>query len=161
MSPQVGTTTIPGVVPNHTATRISPNMQAIFSTSSTAPWKILNANDLACLEFGVNEQEIKRGVSILDFFENGRREWVEERLTGSTLSKSDVISLGEDSSNDSTKAESGEGDVVAKEEWKERVVLCGEVVNMRKLKESGNSKRASVTASLWVKEKVFTLNCWC
>ena len=74
----------PGVVPVHTTTRLAPTMQAIFSTEATAPWKILNANDLACLEFAVGEQDIKRGVSILDCFEQGRREWVQERLEGST-----------------------------------------------------------------------------
>jgi hypothetical protein len=144
---------LPNVVPIHTTTKLAQTMQAIFSTEATAPWKILNANDLACLEFGVNEQEIKRGLSILEFFENSRKEWVEERLSGSVLSKSDVISLGEDSSSESTKAESG-AQTPAKDEGKERVVLCGDVVSMRKIKEDRKSRKNSVEASLWVKEKV-------
>lgn len=141
---------IPGVVPVHTTTRLAPTMQAIFSTEAVAPWKILNANDLACLEFGVSEQDIKKGVSILDCFENGRRQWVEERLKGS------VTDPDSSESSDSTKQEfSTEDDNErAKDEGKERVVLCGEVVSMRKMKEDGPAKRSPLAASLWVKEKV-------
>jgi hypothetical protein len=149
---------IAGAVPVHTTTRLAPTMQAIFSTEATAPWKILNANDLACLEFGVSEQEIKRGVSILECFEHGRREWVEERLKGSTSSDDTKSS----ESSDSTKQENVTVDdnERTKDEGKERVVLCGEVISMRKMKEDGTAKRSPLAASLWVKEKVFQLSTW-
>lgn len=152
--PPAGGAVPPSVVPVHTTTKLAQTMQAIFSTGANAPWRILNANDLACLEFGVTEQEIKRGVSILEFFEPSRREWVKERLSGSVESKSDVISLGEDSSNESTRTESGGVEMPAKDEGNERVVLCGEVVSMRKIQEGGESKKSPVAASLWVKENV-------
>ena len=43
---------------------------------------------LLVLNSAVGEQDIKRGVSILDCFEPGRREWVQERLEGSTTIES-------------------------------------------------------------------------
>lgn len=150
----------PGVVPIHTTTRLAPTMQAIFSTENVAPWKILNANDLSCLEFGVTEQEIKRGVSILEYFDSGRREWVESRLKG--LQGTSPTIFDETKSFDSfettatefpdvlPKADPGQG----KDEAKERVVLCGEVVSMRKMKQKDGAKKIHMAASLWVKEKV-------
>jgi protein-serine/threonine kinase len=148
---------IPGVVPVHTTNRLAPTMQAIFSTEATAPWKILNTNDLACLEFGVTEQEIKRGVSILECFEHGRREWVEERLKGSTSSDDAKSSQ----SSESTKQENIADDTErTKDESKERVVLCGEVISMRKMTEGGTAKKSPLAASLWVKEKVYQLSTW-
>ena len=141
----------PGVVPVHTTTKLGPTMQAIFSTEATAPWKILNANDLACLEFAVGEQEIKRGVSILDCFEQGRREWVQERLEGSTT----IDSVSRET-EPTKKDVNGEDDALKKDEAKERVVLCGEVVSMCKIKDDGTSNSSSMAASLWVKEKVFS-----
>jgi protein-serine/threonine kinase len=147
---QIPGSAVPGVVPVHTTTRLAPTMQAIFSTEAIEPWRILNANDLACLEFAVGEQDIKRGVSILDCFENGRRAWVQERLRGSTR---DTVSQDE--------SESTKQDMVTKDdtrnnrdEGKERVVLCGEVVSMRKMKDDRTQKTSPMAASLWVKEKV-------
>jgi len=148
---QISASAAQGVVPVHTTTKLAPPMQAIFSTEAIAPWKILNANDLACLEFSVGEQDIKRGVSILDCFEQGRREWVQERLKGSSAIESASQEI------ESTKQEgSGEDDAIKKDEGKERVVLCGEVVSMRKIKDDGTSNSSSMAASLWVKEKVFS-----
>jgi hypothetical protein len=151
---QIPGSAVPGVVPVHTTTRLAPTMQAIFSTLATAPWKILNANDLACLEFGLGEADVKKGVSILEFFENGRRQWVEERLKGSTTNTMNDTISGHSS---------GDDDIVnipdrPKDDGKERVVLCGEVVTMQKMKE-GDGKKTSMAASLWVKEKVFPLMC--
>ena len=150
---QIPGSVAPGVVPVHTTTRLAPTMQAIFSTEAVEPWKILNANDLACLEFAVGEQDIKRGVSILDCFEHGRRAWVQERLRGS-INTADTVSLDE---SESTKQDMiAEDDTTKnKDEGKERVVLCGEVVSMRKMKDDGTSKISPMAASLWVKEKVF------
>jgi protein-serine/threonine kinase len=144
---------VPGVVPVHTTTRLAPTMQAIFSTEAVAPWKILNANDLACLEFGVGEAEVKRGVSILECFEKSRREWVEERLKGSTTNTMNDTISGDRSADDLTLNGYPSADDRPKEDGKERVVLCGEVVSMRKMKDDGGVK--SLAASLWVKEKVF------
>lgn len=146
---QITGSATPGVIPVHTTTRLAPTMQAIFSTEATAPWKILNANDLACLEFSVGEQDIKRGVSILDCFEPGRREWVQERLKGSTT----IDSVSRET--ESTKGDVSEDDAIKKDEAKERVVLCGEIVSMRKMNNHGTSKSSSMAASLWVKEKAF------
>jgi protein-serine/threonine kinase len=147
--PPSSTGQISGVVPIHSATRLAPNMQAIFSTEACAPWKILNANDLACLEFDVNEQEIKRGISILECFEFGRRDWVEERLAGGSP-PSDV-------SSDTANADFPI-DIPAKDE---SVVLCGEVVRMRKIKDETDGKQTTFAASLWVKEKVHPINSAC
>jgi protein-serine/threonine kinase len=148
---QIAGSAPPAVVPVHTTTRLAPTMQAIFSTEAVAPWKILNANDLACLEFAVGEQDIKRGVSILDCFEQGRREWVQERLEGSTT----IDSVSQET--ESTRRDmNGEDDAIKKDEAKERVVLCGEVVSMRKMKDDETSKSSSMAASLWVKEKAFS-----
>ena len=134
----------PSVVPVHTTTRLVPTMQAIFSTEACSPWRILNANDLACLEFGVGKQDIKQGVSILDCFEQGRREWVQNRLKG-------IPGAG---GSEPTKDNDGiDGISAKKDEGKERVLLCGEVVSMRKMKYDETSGPSTMAASLWVKEK--------
>ena len=148
---QVSGGPVPGVVPVHSTARLAPTMQAIFSTEASAPWKILNANDLACLEFGVGEQDIKRGVSILECFEHGRREWVQDKLKG--ISTTDAVSLD---NSETTKNEVILDDETnkSKEEAKERVVLCGEVVSMKKIKDDQPAKKTAMAASLWVKEKV-------
>ncbi|OJD17795.1 CAMK/CAMKL/PASK protein kinase [Emergomyces pasteurianus Ep9510] len=57
----------------------SPVSQAVFTTSSEAPWTILAANDLACLGFGVTEAEVKK-LSILDLVQKERRQWLESKL---------------------------------------------------------------------------------
>ena len=160
ISSQIHGSAAPGVVPVHTTSRLAPTMQAIFSTENMAPWKILNANDLACLEFGLSEQDIKRGVSILECFDSGRREWVEGRLKG--------LQLASPNSADDTKSfDSSETAAIGNqvndlkedqpqknEEARERVVLCGEVVSMRKMKQNDRAKKSPMAASLWVKEKV-------
>jgi protein-serine/threonine kinase len=147
-----GPTSVPGVVPVHTTTRFAPTMQAIFSTAAESPWKILNANDLACLEFGISEQDIKRGVSILECFEAGRQEWIRERLQGRTNSDA-----GASEETESTKHGTPDEDrQISKEEPKERVLLCGDVVTMRKVRTKDRNKTATMAASLWVKEKVLS-----
>ena len=150
---QIAVSAVPGVVPVHTTTRLAPTMQAIFSTEAVEPWKILNVNDLACLEFAVGEQDIKRGVSILDCFEPGRRSWVQERLRGST-SINDQLSHEESESTKQDMVVEDES-TKTKEEGKERVLLCGEVVSMRKMNDDGSTKISPMAASLWVKEKVY------
>jgi protein-serine/threonine kinase len=140
----------PGGVPVHSTSRLAPTMQAIFSTEVVSPWRILNANDLACLEFDIGEQGIKKGISILECFEPGRREFIQERLKGTTPAPSDIISLG-----DSESTKDFEEDDKSKDDSKERVLLCGEVVNMRKMKDHEPCQRPPIAASLWVKEKVF------
>jgi len=160
MNSQVPGGAAPGVVPVHTTSRLAPTMQAIFSTENIAPWKILNTNDLACLEFGVSEQEIKRGVSILEIFDGGRREWVEDRLKG--LQGASPSTSDETKSLDSSESTTIEIPAIrgktdpeqVKEEGKERVLLCGEVVSMRKMKQNDGLKKSPMAASLWVKEKV-------
>jgi hypothetical protein len=148
----------PGVVPVHTTTKLAPTMQAIFSTEAVAPWKILNVNDLACLQFGVSEQDIKRSVSILECFENGKREWVQEKLKGNI--RADRASLGNSESTIQDGVIEDESTKV-KDEAKERVILCGEVVSMRKMKDDEASKTSPMSASLWVKEKVISqINCY-
>jgi len=144
-----GAAAVPGVVPLHSTTRLAPTMQAIFSTEAQSPWKILNANDLVCLEFGISEQDIKRGVSILECFEHGRQEWIRERLNG-TSSDSGSSDEFESIRHDTLD----EGNATPKDEPKERVLLCGDVVTMRKMKTKERSKTATMAASLWVKEKV-------
>jgi protein-serine/threonine kinase len=130
-------------------------MQAIFSTAAESPWKILNANDLACLEFGISEQDIKRGVSILECFEAGRQEWIRERLQGRVESDA-----GSSEETESTKHETTDGDSqISKEDSKERVLLCGDVVTMRKVRTKDRNKTATMAASLWVKEKVRSQTC--
>ena len=148
---------VPGVVPVHSTSRLAPTMQAIFSTEATAPWKILNANDLACLEFGVGEQDIKRGVSILECFEHGRREWMQDKLKGSSMTDSAALDNSETTKNNVI----GDDETTrSKDEAKERVVLCGEVVSMRKMKDDEPTKRTPMAASLWVKEKVLCSLTW-
>jgi len=141
----------PGVVPVHSTARLAPKMQAIFSTEATAPWKILNANDLACLEFGVGEQDIKRGVSILECFEHGRREWVQDKLKGISTTDAASMDNSETTKNDVT---ADDETTKSKDEGKERVVLCGEVVSMKKMKDDQPARKTPMAASLWVKEKV-------
>jgi hypothetical protein len=161
ISSQIPGSAAPGVVPVHTTTRLAPTMQAIFLTENIAPWKILNANDLACLEFGLSEQDIKRGVSILECFDGGRREWVEGRLKG--LQIASPSSVDDTKSFDSSETAAIENQAIHqkedpsqnKEETKERVVLCGEVVSMRKMKQNDRTKKSPMAASLWVKEKVY------
>lgn len=145
----------PGVVPVHTTTKLAPTMQAIFSTEDVEPWRILNANDLACLQFGVGEQDIKRGVSIIECFEHAKREWVQEKLKGN-MSASPAPSRNSMPTNQDTIAEDESTKV--KDEAKERVILCGEVVSMRKMKDDEASKTSPMSASLWVKEKVLLSN---
>ena len=147
-------TQVPGVVPVRTTTRLAPTMQAIFSTEPCAPWKILNANDLACLEFGMSEQDIKKGVSIIDCFDSGRREWLQERLVGRVI-PADVVSM--DGTENFTQEPVQEDTSKPTEEAKERVLLCGEVVSMRKIRAE-QSQSATMAASLWVKEKVYSLH---
>ena len=57
----------------------------------------------------------------------------------------------------STKRDvNGEDDAIKKDEAKERVLLCGEVISMRKMNDDWTSKSSSMAASLWVKEKAFS-----
>jgi hypothetical protein len=148
-SQTTGTTSVPVVVPVHTTTRFAPTMQAIFSTEAESPWKILNANDLACLEFGISEQDIKRGISILECFEPGRQEWIRERLKGM------YNDTGSSDESESTRHDTSDEDSVKpREEPNERVLLCGDVVTMRQMKTKDLNKTATMAASLWVKEKV-------
>jgi protein-serine/threonine kinase len=155
MNSQIPGGTVPGVVPVHTTTRLAPTMQAIFSTEASEPWKILNANDLACLEFGISQQDIKRGLSILECFEHGRREWVEEQLKGSTTTTNAASQRNSETIKNNTAVE--DETTENKEEAKERVLLCGEVVSMRKMKDDEASKGTAMAASLWVKEKVISI----
>lgn len=62
------------------SSRWSPAAQAIFTTSSTAPYTILAANDLACLVFGVTKAEVRK-MGILEVVQKERRAWLEEKLT--------------------------------------------------------------------------------
>lgn len=150
MTSQLPGGAVSGVVPVHATTRLAPTMQAIFSTEAIEPWKILNANDLACLGFGVGEQEIKRGVSILEFFEYSRREWLQERLKGNAATDASSLDNSETTKNEETVEEEPRN----RDEAKERVVLCGEVISMRKMRDENASKSSPMAASIWVKEKV-------
>ncbi|CAL3964699.1 unnamed protein product [Diplocarpon coronariae] len=62
------------------SSRWSPAAQAIFTTSSTVPYTILAANDLACLVFGVTKAEVRK-MGILEVVQKERRAWLEEKLT--------------------------------------------------------------------------------
>ena len=149
-----GATPIPGVVPLRTTARLAPTMEAIFLTEAQSPWKILNANDLVCLEFGISQQDIKRGVTILECFEHGRQEWIRERLKGTSSDS------GSSDEFESTRHDTLDGsNVKAKEEPGERVLLCGDVVTMRKMNTGDRSQQATMAASLWVKEKVPLKTC--
>lgn len=66
------------VVHGHSS-RWAPAAQAIFTTQSKAPWTILAANDLACLIFGVQAQEVRK-MGIMEFVRPERRAWLEEKL---------------------------------------------------------------------------------
>ncbi|KAL2074690.1 hypothetical protein VTL71DRAFT_8469 [Oculimacula yallundae] len=61
------------------SSRWAPAAQAIFTTSSTAPFTILAANDLACLVFGVTKAEVRK-MGILEVVQQERRAWLEEKL---------------------------------------------------------------------------------
>ena len=57
-----------------------PAAQAIFNTEASPPYTILAANDLACLVFGVTKGDFKK-LSILEIVREGRRAWLEEKLS--------------------------------------------------------------------------------
>ncbi|CZS99876.1 related to serine/threonine-protein kinase [Rhynchosporium agropyri] len=61
------------------SSRWAPAAQAIFTTSSTAPFTILAANDLACLVFGVTKAEVRK-MGILEVVQQERRAWLEDKL---------------------------------------------------------------------------------
>ncbi|KAF3159593.1 hypothetical protein EYR41_002446 [Orbilia oligospora] len=67
-------------VHNH-SNRYAPASQAIFTTTSSYPWTILAANDLACLVFGVTKAEVRK-IGILEVVKEERREWLAEKLRG-------------------------------------------------------------------------------
>ena len=76
---------------------------------------------------------------------------MQDKLKGS--STTDTVSLD---NSETTKNEVISDDETnkSKEEAKERVVLCGEVVSMKKMKDDDPAKKTAMAASLWVKEKV-------
>lgn len=60
-SPPLGPSSItgfPGFLP-HAHGRAAPTSQAIFTTQAEYPWTITQANDLACLIFGVTKAELR------------------------------------------------------------------------------------------------------
>jgi protein-serine/threonine kinase len=60
--------------------------QAIFTTENHKPWTITNANDLACLVFGVKRAELNK-LGILEVVSQERRTWLEEKLVAGTMDK--------------------------------------------------------------------------
>lgn len=75
----VGTSHPLGPAVHGHSSRWAPAAQAIFTTSSTAPFTILAANDLACLVFGVTKAEVRK-MGILEVVQPERRAWLEEKL---------------------------------------------------------------------------------
>ncbi|KAF2275436.1 Pkinase-domain-containing protein [Westerdykella ornata] len=69
-----------GPAPHGPGNRWTPAAQAIFTTEAQAPWTITAANDLACLVFGVTKAEVRR-LGILEVVQEGRRRWLEEKLS--------------------------------------------------------------------------------
>ncbi|KAK2630223.1 hypothetical protein QTJ16_001043 [Diplocarpon rosae] len=78
--PLTGTSHPLGPAVHGHSSRWSPAAQAIFTTSSTAPYTILAANDLACLVFGVTKAEVRK-MGILEVVQKERRAWLEDKLT--------------------------------------------------------------------------------
>ncbi|KAH7360798.1 hypothetical protein BKA65DRAFT_493984 [Rhexocercosporidium sp. MPI-PUGE-AT-0058] len=75
----VGTSHPLGPAVHGHSSRWAPAAQAIFTTSSTAPYTILAANDLACLVFGVTKAEVRK-MGILEVVQQERRAWLEDKL---------------------------------------------------------------------------------
>ncbi|KAL9599378.1 MAG: hypothetical protein Q9219_003911 [cf. Caloplaca sp. 3 TL-2023] len=83
--------------------RFAPPTQAIFTTTNSAPWTILAANDLACLVIGVTKGEVRK-LSILEVVREDKRVWLEERLKPADLDDTLSVRL---SSNKSSRSNSG------------------------------------------------------
>ncbi|KAK6525441.1 hypothetical protein TWF694_005578 [Orbilia ellipsospora] len=153
-------------VHNH-SNRYAPASQAIFTTTSTYPWTILAANDLACLVFGVTKAEVRK-IGILEVVKEERREWLAEKLRGPgaynrqpspppmtslqrALSKpkaaprksktEELYNIGRDPTSRSVS------NPHHNKNKSRGVILCGDVVPIQKR----NGKIGA--ASLWVKEK--------
>ncbi|KAK6514501.1 hypothetical protein TWF281_004699 [Arthrobotrys megalospora] len=155
-------------VHNH-SNRYAPASQAIFTTTSSYPWTILAANDLACLVFGVTKAEVRK-IGILEVVKEERREWLAEKLRGpgasgqyrqpspppmtslqralskpkSVARKSRTEELHNIGRDPATRNMSNPHHNKNKSRG---VILCGDVVPIQKR----NGKVGA--ASLWVKEK--------
>ncbi|KAK6360846.1 hypothetical protein TWF730_006962 [Orbilia blumenaviensis] len=155
-------------VHNH-SNRYAPASQAIFTTTSSYPWTILAANDLACLVFGVTKAEVRK-IGILEVVKEERREWLAEKLRGPGASgqyrqaspppmtslqralskpkyvarKSQTEELHNIGRDPATRNMSNPHHNKNKSRG---VILCGDVVPIQKR----NGKVGA--ASLWVKEK--------
>ncbi|KAF3921836.1 hypothetical protein AA313_de0206173 [Arthrobotrys entomopaga] len=154
-------------VHNH-SNRYAPASQAIFTTTSTYPWTILAANDLACLVFGVTKAEVRK-IGILEVVKEERREWLAEKLRGPGAynrqpSPPPMTSLqralSKPKASTSRKAKTEELYNIGRDPTSRSVsnphhnknksrgvILCGDVVPIQKR----NGKIGA--ASLWVKEK--------
>ena len=73
------TAALPTFAP-HAHGRAAPNTQAIFTTTSEAPWTLNAANDLACLIFGITKAELRK-IGILEMVREDKRAWLQKKLT--------------------------------------------------------------------------------
>ena len=76
----------------HAHGRAAPNTQAIFTTTSEAPWTLNAANDLACLIFGITKAELRK-IGILEMVRENKRAWLEKKLTTVQQSAAAPVSL--------------------------------------------------------------------
>ncbi|KAF3937259.1 hypothetical protein ABW19_dt0206821 [Dactylella cylindrospora] len=157
-------------VHNH-SNRYAPASQAIFTTTSSYPWTILAANDLACLVFGVTKAEVRK-IGILEVVKEERREWLADKLRGPGASGQYSRQPSPPAMNSLQRALSKPKAAAARKSRTEElynigrdpttrnmsnphhnknksrgVILCGDVVPIQKR----NGKVGA--ASLWVKEK--------
>ncbi|EPS39510.1 hypothetical protein H072_6611 [Dactylellina haptotyla CBS 200.50] len=166
-APPLGRGSISGPTVHNHSNRYAPASQAIFTTTSTYPWTILAANDLACLVFGVTKAEVRK-IGILEVVKEERREWLAEKLRGpgqynrqpspppmtslqralskpkAAARKSKTEELHNIGRDPSTRNMSNPHHNKNKSRG---VILCGDVVPIQKR----NGKVGA--ASLWVKEK--------
>lgn len=138
--------------------------QAVFTTTAKPDWTIRAANDLACLIFGVTQNELRK-LSIFDLIQDDQKSWLELKLKGAQ--DSSVQSQGQktvntycsDASASRERLESGASEphsfipdhkmdikTDSPEKRSRRVLLCGDVVSI--------TKRNGIlgSASLWVME---------
>ncbi|KAF3917181.1 hypothetical protein ABW20_dc0103732 [Dactylellina cionopaga] len=168
--PSVSRGSIAGPTVHNHSNRYAPASQAIFTTTSTYPWTILAANDLACLVFGVTKAEVRK-IGILEVVKEERREWLAEKLRGPDASGQYNRQPSPPPMTSLQRALSKPKAAVRKSRTEELhnigrdpatrnvsnphhnknksrgVILCGDVVPIQKR----NGKVGA--ASLWVKEK--------
>lgn len=88
--------------------RATPMSQAIFTTETDTPWKIITANDRACLNFGLSKAEVRR-TSIIQLFREDKRRWLEDVLAGPPTETQSVPSSPARGASSSIAASMGTG----------------------------------------------------